>query len=257
VIALRRQPHLITGRLLLGAALFAVALTHQAIQRVDEMDVLFVVFASLAILPISLFVLLSETSFLSLRQKAVIAVAGAAGFVAASAPVLPVYVCRQVVAALNPNATPPYILEQNGRRFPMTAVSITRITRRLLDRIQGIAAPGDRLFVGPADLRRTNYNDTFFYHMLPQLRPATYFLEMNPGSANRPNSRLALDIHTADWLILNRLYDKWSEPNSSSRYGLTNRMPLSGRNSRSVASLVVICYFDVNRRAANAWVASL
>ena len=27
-------------------------------------------------------------------------------------------------------------------------------------------------------------------------------------------------------------------------------MPLSGRNSRSVASLVVICYFDVNRRAA-------
>jgi hypothetical protein len=219
VIALRRQPHLITGRLLLGAALFAVALTHQAIQRVDEMHVLFAVFASLAILPISLFVLLSETSFLSLRQKAVIAVAGAAGLVAALVPVLPVYVCRQVVAALNPNAPPPHMLEQNGRRFPMTAVPITRITKRLLIRIQQIAAPGDRLFVGPVDLRRTNYNDTFFYHMLPQLRPATYFLEMNPGSANRPNSRLASDIHTADWLILNRLYDKWSEPNSSSRNG--------------------------------------
>ena len=69
VIALRRQPQLIDGRLLLGAALFAVALTHQAVQRVDEMHVLFAVFASLAILPISLFVLLSKTSFLSLSAK--------------------------------------------------------------------------------------------------------------------------------------------------------------------------------------------
>jgi hypothetical protein len=120
---------------------------------------------------------------------------------------------------LNPNAPPPCMLEQNGRRIPMAAVPIMRITGTLLDRIGRVAAPGDRLFVGPADLRRTNYNDTFFYHMLPQLRPATYFLEMNPGSANRPNSRLASDIRTADWLILNRVYDNWNEPNSSVRNG--------------------------------------
>ena len=219
VIALRRQPQPIAGRLLLGVALFAVALTHQAVQRIDGMHVLFAAFASLAILPISLFVLLSKTSFLSLRQKPVIAVAAAVGFVAVFAPALPVYVCSQVVAALNPNAPQPFMLEQNGRRIPMATMPLVRITGALLDRIERMAAPGDRLFVGPADLRRTNYNDTFLYHMLPQLRPATYFLEMNPGSANRPNSRLASDIRTADWLILNRAYDNWREPNSSSRNG--------------------------------------
>jgi hypothetical protein len=219
VIALRRQPQLIAGRLLLGAALFAVALTHQALQRLDGMHVLFAAFASLAILPISLFVLLSRTSFLSLRQKAMIAVAAAAGFGAVFAPALPVYVYNRVVAALNPNVRQSLMLEQNGRRIPLATMPLVRITGALLDRIERMAAPGDRLFVGPADLRRTNYNDTFLYHMLPQFRPATYFLEMNPGSANRPNSRLASDIRTADWLILNRAYDNWREPNSSSRNG--------------------------------------
>jgi hypothetical protein len=123
-----------------------------------------------------------------------------------------------VVAALNPNARQPY-LEQNGRCISLATMPLVRTTGALLDRIERMAASGDRLFVGPADLRRTNYNDTFLYHMLPQLRPATYFLEMNPGSANRPNSRLASDIRTADWLILNRAYDNWLEPNSSSRNG--------------------------------------
>lgn len=75
--------------------------------------------------------------------------------------------------------------------------------------------PGQRLFVGPADLRRTNYNDTFIYYMLPHLQPATYFLEMNPGSANRPDSSLATDIASADWLVLNREFDRWDESNGS------------------------------------------
>jgi hypothetical protein len=111
------------------------------------------------------------------------------------------------------------VLEQNGRRIPLASLPLLRATGALLDRLQQLAIPGDRLFVGPADLRRTNYNDTFLYHMLPQLRPATYFLEMNPGSANRSNSRLASDIRTADWLILNRAYDDWREENSSGRNG--------------------------------------
>lgn len=219
VSVLRRQPQLIAGRLLLGVALFAVALTHQAVQRIDGMHVLFAAFASMAILPISLFVLLSEASFLSRRQKPVIALAVATGFIAAFVPALPFYVCRQVVTSFNPNARPPFMLEQEGRRIPLATLLLVRTTGTLLDRIERMAAPGDRLFVGPADLRRTNYNDTFLYHMLPRLRPATYFLEMNPGSANRSNSRLASDIRTADWLILNRAYDNWREPNSSSRNG--------------------------------------
>ena len=215
LIAVRRQRQLVTGRLLLGAALFAFALTHQAVQRADEMHVLCGVFASLAILPISLSVLLSKIQFLPPSRKSIIAIAVAAVLITAFVPILPVYLFRQVVAAVDPNAPPPFMLRQNGRDVPMGAMPIMRVTGTLLDRVNCMAASGDRLFVGPADLRRTNYNDTFLYHMLPQLRPATYFLEMNPGSANRLNSRLASDVRTADWLILNRVYDNWNEPNAS------------------------------------------
>jgi hypothetical protein len=74
------------------------------------------------------------------------------------------------------------------------------------------------LFVGPADLRRTNNADTFIYHLLPQLRPATYFLEMNPLCANRPNSRLAADVRSAHWLVLNTDWDNWQEANASSQF---------------------------------------
>jgi hypothetical protein len=89
---------------------------------------------------------------------------------------------------------------------------------RLLDRIEKLSAPGESLFIGPGDLRRTNCTDTFLYYMLPQLRPATYFLEMNPFSANRPGSRLAEDVKDADWLVLNRDFDLWTEPNRSREF---------------------------------------
>jgi hypothetical protein len=110
-------------------------------------------------------------------------------------------------------------LEHKGRRFPVDSISVARETGTLLDRITNSALPGRRLFVGPADLRRTNYNDTFLYHLLPQLIPATYFLEMNPLSANRPESRLAADLLTADWLILDHRLDDWNEPNESGAFG--------------------------------------
>jgi hypothetical protein len=90
---------------------------------------------------------------------------------------------------------------------------------QMLRKLDSLSKPGERLFVGPADLRRTNYNDTYLYHMLPKLTPATYFLEMNPFSANRPGSRLAADVATADWLVLNRAWDSWNEPNRSIEYG--------------------------------------
>jgi hypothetical protein len=99
------------------------------------------------------------------------------------------------------------------------SISVARDTGGLLDKMTSLASPGQRLFVGPADLRRTNYNDTFLYYLLPQLTPGTYFLEMNSLSANRPGSRLSADVMSADWLILDHRLDDWNEPNESSRFG--------------------------------------
>jgi hypothetical protein len=42
---------------------------------------------------------------------------------------------------------------------------------------------------------------------------------MNPLSANRPNSRLSSDIATADWAILDALWDPLKEPNASRQAG--------------------------------------
>jgi hypothetical protein len=112
------------------------------------------------------------------------------------------------------------VFVQNGdRSFPIHSPRLAADVADVVDRLANTATTGQRLFVGPSDLRRTNYNDTFFYHLLPQLQPATYFLEMNPLSANRPNSRLSSDIASADWLILSRLWDGWNEPNESSKFG--------------------------------------
>jgi hypothetical protein len=109
-------------------------------------------------------------------------------------------------------------LEQGGRRFPLPpalAASLAPVLRE----IDGRAAAGDTLFVGPRDLRRTNYGDTFVYFMLPRLRPASYYTEMNPGVANAPGSSLARDIERADFLILTDRFDDWNEPNASARLG--------------------------------------
>ena len=89
----------------------------------------------------------------------------------------------------------------------------------MLDEVNRIAQPGQRLFVGPNDLRYTNYNDSYLYFMLPQLAPASRYLEMNPGVGNREGSGMAEHAASADVIILNRSYDNWREPNASSVAG--------------------------------------
>ena len=85
----------------------------------------------------------------------------------------------------------------------------------ILVTLDTFAEPGDSVFVGPETLARTNYSETFLYHLLPDYEPASYHIQMNPGLANRKGGRLAADIEQADWLILTDLFDGWSEPNSS------------------------------------------
>jgi len=91
--------------------------------------------------------------------------------------------------------------------------------RAVIARTSALARPGESLFVGPQDLRRTNYGPTYMYFLLRQLRPASYYMEMNPGTANREGSGLADDLRRADWLILSTAWDDWDEPNDSWKYG--------------------------------------
>jgi hypothetical protein len=110
-------------------------------------------------------------------------------------------------------------VKQNGRSFPLATTQAAHAADEVLTGLQKVSLSGQGLFVGPGDLRRASYCDTYLYHLMPQLRPATYFLEMNPGSTNAPDSRLARDVESADWLVLNRAWDLINEPNRSSEFG--------------------------------------
>ena len=85
----------------------------------------------------------------------------------------------------------------------------------ILAALDAVAAPGDRVFVGPERLARTNYSETYLYHLMPDYEPGSYHLQMNPGLANREGGRLADDVAASDWLILTDKFDAWSEPNAS------------------------------------------
>jgi hypothetical protein len=92
-------------------------------------------------------------------------------------------------------------------------------SQQVINELDGLVNPGERLFVGPVDLSRTWYSDAVFYWMFPEMDPATYYIEMDPGLANAAGSRLAGDLATADYVILTSFWAGWSEPNSSMDFG--------------------------------------
>ena len=111
------------------------------------------------------------------------------------------------------------IVQRGDRSFTFDAPDVIGEIRTVTAELDARSRPGQRLFVGPADLRKTPYSDAYFYFLFPELTPATYFIEMDPGVANAPGSRLADDVAGADWLILSRVWEGWTEPNSSSVLG--------------------------------------
>jgi hypothetical protein len=68
-------------------------------------------------------------------------------------------------------------------------------------------------------MRFTPGNDVALYHLFPDLRPATYHVEFNPLSANSADSGLAGDIEKSNWVILNKSWNDFREPNASSVAG--------------------------------------
>lgn len=221
VIAVRQKPTTSKARVLLAASLFALALTPQALQRLDGLHLAFVAFLSIGLLPLSL-LLLCKRSHADRSEFGVgllVSTVLVAALVGGAAPKIWTNAYGAFVAAVDPSMGSSIFLEQNGRSFPFPSRSAADVIGKLLEKLDRLSKPGERLFVGPADLRRTNNCDTFIYHLFPALQPATYFLEMNPGSANREGSRLTTDIASADWLVLDMAWDNWPENNSLSVYG--------------------------------------
>jgi hypothetical protein len=110
-------------------------------------------------------------------------------------------------------------VERNGRAFYLGDTRPWNAANEVIADLDARAQPGERLLVGPVDLRQTIYSDVFFYYLFPELTPATYYIEMDPGLANAEGTRLTGDVESADWLILTRYWSGWIEPNTSTVFG--------------------------------------
>lgn len=214
VVALRRNQSCDgSGRTLFGLSLFALGLTLLRLERLDVVHLLPIVFLSFALLPVSVTALVtSDGSVEPTTRSVLLGVVGTMALLFALAPRLLISVGDAFAAAVNPSMTSIILIEQEDRSYPLPSPTVAMITGKLFKNLERLAKPGERLFVGPGDLRQTNYCDTFIYHLFPKLRPASYFLEMNRASANRPGSRLAADIAGADWVVLDMSWDSRNVP---------------------------------------------
>jgi hypothetical protein len=112
-----------------------------------------------------------------------------------------------------------HIVSNDGRSVPVDSGKDERNLMALLKEIDARSHAGQRVFVGPRNLRTANYNDTYIYFLLPQLIPGSYYLEMNPGVANAKGSQLTRDLGQDQFLLLTGRYDKWPDPDRSTRFG--------------------------------------
>lgn len=218
VISIRVAEDKRTTAALLSIALFTAGITHQPYHRLDFVHLFFVAFLSIGLLPLSLLVLARASRLLRPRLALVFS-AGSAAILFLCMPSIRTATVVAYARALGFVPHRSFLIERNNRVFPVASHASAILIGEMLAKLDLLSRPGERLFVGPADLRRVPYCDTFIYHLMPKLRPGSYFLEMNPFSANAPGSRLAHDLQQADWLVLNRAWDDWPEQNRSRENG--------------------------------------
>jgi hypothetical protein len=204
-------------RRLLALALFAVGLLPQALQRADSTHLAWVSCVPLGLVPAAISDLL--------RNRLTPVRRGAA------AAVLPALLTLTLVPDFTWRAYSDYAaqtfgvrsdagtMERDGRRFLYGRPDAVEAVNDLLPLVDELTDPGDRLFVGTGDLRKTPYSEAFLYYLLPELEPATRYIEMDPGVANAEGSGMAEEIASADVLILSSIRDDWVEPNDSRDLG--------------------------------------
>lgn len=219
LIARRVSSHRRERVVLTASALFGIGLLPQALQRPDSAHLLWV---SAFVLPISVVAMFEWMRRRYSNSHPELALfTGVTVLCAIVVLLIPFYTIRtyaDLVVRSVSGRTDVREVERGDRTFFLGDERPWRATLEVVDDLDALAEPGQRLFVGPVDLRQTAYSDVFFYHLFPELEPATYYIEMDPGLANR-DPRLASDVASADWLILTRFWSGWIEPNTSIEFG--------------------------------------
>jgi hypothetical protein len=215
----RREPESIRARVLLAVGVFCIGVLPQGVQRTDSAHFAWASCVSLGFLPVALYELFGRHRRLGARARQLTA---GVGIVVLLVLLIPHFFGRsyldyayQTFGARRLS----YRVHYNGRTFYYGRKDVQRALQKLLPDIARVSKPGDRLLVGPADLRKTPYSEAYIYYFFPELRPGTYYIEMDPGVANREGSRLADDVASSDVLVLDTIWDVWDEPNDSRKVG--------------------------------------
>jgi hypothetical protein len=205
-------------RWLLAAGLFAAGLLPQAMQRPDSTHLAWVSCVGFGLVPAAL----AEVLRWRARPRWAPVAAGLVPLVLLLA-VLPDFTFRSYTDATlqGLGARPRHVgtMRSGDRIFYYGRKDAVQAVGALLPEVRRVSAPGDRLFVGTGDLRKTPYSEAFLYYLLPELVPATRYIEMDPGVANAEGSGMAEDLASADVVVLSSIRDDWNEPNDSRRFG--------------------------------------
>jgi hypothetical protein len=216
VVAWRRG-----DRRLLALALFSVGLLPQAIQRADSTHLAWVSCVPLGLLPAAV-VEAQRTWRPRWRPERTVILAGAVPVVATLA-LAPTFVwgvyADYVGRSFGFSEIEAGTMRHGDRVFHYGRLDAVEAVNAMLPHVARIARPGDSLFVGTGDLRKTPYSEAFLYYLLPELEPATQYIEMDPGIANADDSGLADELREADIVILSSIRDDWDEPNDSRVFG--------------------------------------
>ena len=217
IAAVRRDRTSLNAWVLLAIAGFSIGVLPQAFQRADSAHLGWVSCVTMAFVPVAVVDLVRARR--SKWRTRTIGLAAGGSLLALITLVISTFTLRsyadfsaQSLGAHRQST----LVTHRGRSwytaFPKPLVAILKTTER-------VTRPGQRLLVGPTDLRKTPYSEAFFYYLLPQLVPATPYIEMDPGIANANDSGLADDVRHADVLILSDQWNGWDEPNGSATFG--------------------------------------
>jgi hypothetical protein len=200
------------GWRLLALGLFAAGLLPQVVQRADTAHLSWVSCVPFGLLP----AFLAEAARLRGTRLAVARVAMLAPFVFML--VFPHFTYRwyadYVAQSVNYDRHV-WSVDHRGRSFYYGRQDVPPAAEAMLDDVDRLTEPGDKVIVGTSDLRRTPYSEAYLYFLLPQLVPGTRYIEMDPGVANADDSGLADELRDSDVVILSTVYDNWVEPNTS------------------------------------------
>ena len=226
-MSVKRTPNRFASRVLLSAGLFGLGMVSQGVQRVDSAHFSWISCVSVALLPVAvyeLFTLRRMRAATTRPRRATGRVMCGLAIPVAIVLLLPHFTGWSYLdfsAQTFGKHRLAFEIERNGRRFYYGRADVARAARALLKEVPRVAKPGDRLFVGPTDLRKTPYSDAYLYYLLPEYPPGTYYIEMDPGVANRRGSRMPSDLAHSQIAILSGVWNDWSEPNDARKFGST------------------------------------